>query len=87
MRQDSLFSLGYAYEILRNDDVDDDEYQDFDRHQASLSLDHRLNREWKASLGGQYVRGLFDEPDDDMPELPQNMRGGGCAGGTVRRPG
>ncbi len=65
MRQDSLFSMGYAYGILRNDDVVDDEYQDFDRHQASLSVGHRLNREWKATLGGQYVRGLYDEPDDD----------------------
>jgi len=63
--QDSLLSMGYAYGILRNDDVVDDEYQDFDRHQASLSVGHRLNREWKATLGGQYVRGLYDEPDND----------------------
>lgn len=80
--QDSLLSMGYAYGILRNDDVVDDEYQDFDRHQASLSVGHRLNREWKATLGGQYVRGLFDEPDDaaavaeleaaDVPEEPSD---------------
>jgi hypothetical protein len=83
-RQDSLFSMGYAYGILRNDDGAADQYQDFDRHQASLSVGHRLNREWKATLGGQYVRGLYDEPDNDtaataaetqaadMPEEPSD---------------
>jgi len=63
--QDRLLSLGYAYGILRNDDADEDEYQDFDRHQAGVSLAHRVNKLWKASLSGQYVRGLFDEPDRD----------------------
>ncbi|MGB5230810.1 MAG: hypothetical protein WBN83_04745 [Desulfoprunum sp.] len=62
--QDSVFSLGYDYGILRNDNGVDDEYQDFDRHQASIALAHRLDREWKASLGGRYVRGLYDEPDN-----------------------
>lgn len=72
--QDSLFSMGYTYEILRNDDVVDDEYQDFDRHQASISLAHRLNRLWRASLAGQYVRGLYDEPDNDTAAIATDIQ-------------
>jgi hypothetical protein len=67
-REDSIFSFGYNYGILRNDEVDTDQYQDFDRHEARLSLDHRLNPDWKATLVGGYVRGLFDEPSQDDTE-------------------
>jgi hypothetical protein len=64
-REDSVFSLGYNYGILRNDDDDGDQFQDFDRHEARASLDHRLNSDWKTSLALGYVRGLFDEPSRD----------------------
>ena len=72
-REDSIFSFGYNYGILRNDNADAGQYQDFDRHEARLSLDHRLNRDWKATLVGGYVRGLFDEPsrnDTETAALP-----------------
>ncbi|MBB5346964.1 outer membrane beta-barrel protein [Desulfoprunum benzoelyticum] len=72
--QGSLFSMGYAYNILRNDDAGDDDYQDFDRHQVSLSLAHRWNRLWRSSLSGQYVRGLFDEPDRDIAETAAEIQ-------------
>jgi len=63
--QDSVFSMGYAYGILRNDNADAGRYQDFDRHEASIGLDHRLDRKWKTSLAGRYVRGIYDEPDQN----------------------
>ena len=63
-RLDSLFSLGYGYGILRNDeDEARQQDEDYDRHDISAQLGHRLSQKWKMNLSGQYVRGLYDEPE------------------------
>jgi hypothetical protein len=65
-RQDSQFALGYGYGILRNDeDEARQQDEDYDRHDVSAQLGHRLSQKWKANLSGQYVRGLYDEPEAD----------------------
>lgn len=67
-REDSAFSLGYTYGILRNEDDADLRYQDYDKHDALLSVDHRFNTTWKVLLAGHYIRGLFAEHDQENPE-------------------
>jgi len=65
-RDDSRFLVGYGYGILRNDEEDDrQQYEDYDRHDVSVQLAHRLSQQWKVNLMGQYVRGLFEEPAAD----------------------
>ena len=58
--QDSVISLGYTYSLLRNNGSGTDGYQDYDKHSALASISYRYDHEWKATLGGQYVRGLYD---------------------------
>lgn len=59
--ESSLFSLGYNYGILENIDVTaGDNYENYDRHEAQFSVDHRYNSFWKQKVSGSYVRGLYD---------------------------
>ncbi len=60
---DRQVSVGYTYEVLRDDSDTVGGYTDYDRHIGLLNLDHRFNRKWRAEGDAQYTRGLFDEPD------------------------
>ncbi len=60
--QGSVFALGYNLDTLRNDNNTGLNNQDFDKHDAYLSLAHRLSETGKISLTGHYIRGLFDTP-------------------------
>lgn len=63
-REDSRFALGYSFGILRNDeDEARQQDEDYDRHDVSAQLGHRLSQKWKVNLIGQYVRGLYDDPE------------------------
>ncbi len=62
----SSFGAGYSYEILRNDDTGIGGYEDYDRHTLDLSLQHRFNASWNASLFTNYSRGLFDPPEQNL---------------------
>lgn len=56
-----LFSLGYNYGILENMDVvDNDSYNNYDRHEIQFSVGHRYNSIWQIIIAGGYVRGLYD---------------------------
>ena len=66
--EDSSANLGYAYEILRNDD-DDTVYQDFDRHDIFAGAVHRLNSDYRISVKGDYVIGEVEEQLDDQTAL------------------
>jgi len=59
----SNIGVGYSYEILRNDDTGPGGYEDYDRHIADISLQHRINNAWNFLLFTSYTRGLFDPPD------------------------
>ncbi|WP_136807963.1 hypothetical protein [Desulfosediminicola flagellatus] len=59
--EDSRLSVAYVYDILRNDDDDfGTSYEDYDKHDLGLAVDHRINSKWRTvgSLG--YVRGLYE---------------------------
>ena len=58
--QDSVVSLGYTYSLLRNDGAGTLGFQDYDKHSGLLSVSYRFNPEWKTTVGGQYVRGLYE---------------------------
>ncbi len=60
--RDSIFSLGYTYDILRNEDTGVGGYEDYDRHEGLLGLSYRFNPEWRLSFDGRFVRGLYDPP-------------------------
>lgn len=60
--EDSLFSLGYTNGILENVDAGaDSSYENYDRHESSLSVAHRFDSIWKMTATGKYVRGLYDK--------------------------
>lgn len=64
--QDSEFSLGYSYNILKNIDTDEIRtYEDFDRHKFGAEVGHRFDPIWKLNVSGSFVRGLFDETESD----------------------
>ena len=65
--EDSLFSLGYAFNVLRNiDNPQNSSYEDYDRHEVSTSVAHRFTSAWKLSVNGSYVRGLYDEANPEQ---------------------
>ncbi|MCP3888209.1 MAG: hypothetical protein GY702_04960, partial [Desulfobulbaceae bacterium] len=59
---DSLFSVGYTNDILRNEDTGIGGYEDYDRHEGLVGLNYRFNPEWKLLFEGKFVRGLYDPP-------------------------
>jgi hypothetical protein len=63
--QDCLLSLGYSFGKLENVDVETtNNYENYDRHVASLSVGHRFDSFWKLTTTGKYVRGLYDKPTE-----------------------
>ena len=45
---------------MRNDGAGTLGFQDYDKHSGLLSVSYRFNPEWKTTVGGQYVRGLYE---------------------------
>ncbi len=72
--EDSLISLGYSYSILRNNASGTQNYQDYDKHDGSLSTTYRFNPEWKAALGGDYIRGLYPKQDQATLGTQSNLK-------------
>lgn len=58
-RQNSSLAVSYNHSILENDGP----YQDFQRHGASISVDHEINRQWQAGASYSYTLGDFDQYD------------------------
>lgn len=69
----SSVGAGYTYETLRNDDTGPGGYEDYDRHIADLSLQHRINTGWNFSLFTSYTRGLFDPPEPKRVERSETI--------------
>lgn len=73
--EDSIFSLGYTYNILENDDSGVTSNQDYDRHEGFLGLTYRFNPQWKVLFDGRYVRGLYDEINTGVgPQLSDDLK-------------
>lgn len=75
-RQDSLFSFGYGYRVLENIDTEKStRFEDFERHELSSALAHRVNSVWKLFISGSYVRGLFDAVGPDQATVNEEDPG------------
>ena len=59
--QDSVFSVGYNYGVLRNVSDETDGYSDYDRHEGLGRLSYRFTRQWSAETELRYVKGIYDE--------------------------
>lgn len=72
---ESFVSTGYSYEILRNEETGTGGYEDYDRHNPILSLQHRFNSFWNINVLWGYTRGLFDPPapavSDEIGDEPK----------------
>ncbi len=73
--EDRLVSIGYTFDVLRNNDGDIGGYTDYDRHTGDLQLHHRFNRTWSAESEAGYTRGLFDEPNVLVITQPEGETG------------
>jgi len=59
--EDSSVALDYVWSILRNkSDYSGDDYQDYDKHDIGLTVAHKINTRWNATVGAGYVRGIYD---------------------------
>ncbi|MCK5516412.1 MAG: hypothetical protein KAI39_06010 [Desulfobulbaceae bacterium] len=67
-QEDSLFSMGFNYIVLRNDDTGIGGYEDYDRYAVTLRNEHRFSSIWKSNLDLQFVRGNFDPADREIVE-------------------
>lgn len=71
--EDSLFSLGYTFGNYRNIDAEKDlNSGDYDRHEGSLSVSHRIDSIWRLTGSGNYVRGLYDVGGGDTVATETN---------------
>lgn len=60
--EDSIFSTGYIYKVLTNEDLrEGSNYEDYDRHEVFISAAHRFDSIWKLTLTGRYVRGFYEQ--------------------------
>ncbi len=64
----SVAGLGYTWDILRNEHTGPGGYEDYDRHDAMVSLSHQFNPRYRASFEGHYVRGTYDPPEQAVVE-------------------
>jgi len=65
--QESDVELGYAYRVLRNDSSDDlaeQEYDEYDRHEFSGVWSNRLNSNFHSEVDLRYILGLYDEDEE-----------------------
>ncbi len=59
--EESVFGMGYTYNILREIDEDKNSgYENYDKHNVNLFVDHRLTSQWVVTASGKYIRGLYD---------------------------
>jgi len=63
--EDSTVAVDYRWSSLNNStDFSGDNYQDYDKHNISLTLAHRLNSRWKATAVAGYILGLYEDVGD-----------------------
>ncbi len=69
--EDSVFSLGYTYSLLRNEDTGIGGYEDYDRHEGYLGLSYRFDPRWKILFDGRFIKGDYDPPELAIDEIDQ----------------
>ncbi len=70
---ESTFGAGYTFRVMRNDDTGPGGYEDYDRHIADLSLQHRINASWNIGITTSVTRGLFDPPDSETVSAAEDI--------------
>lgn len=62
--KDTMVGAGFSYELLKNsDDSDAQGYENYDRYEVFLFNDYRFTQQWKGSLSGRAIRGVYYSPD------------------------
>ncbi|WLE96838.1 MAG: hypothetical protein QTN59_19435 [Candidatus Electrothrix communis] len=69
---ESFVATGYRYEILRNEETGPGGYEDYDRHNPTLSLQHRFNPLLNVNVMWGYTRGIFYPPAPAVIEESYN---------------
>ncbi len=59
--EDSVLTLGYANDILKNKDQSRDDYV---KHTPSASITYRFSPRWQTLLSHSYINGNFDQGED-----------------------
>jgi hypothetical protein len=72
-KEESSFGGGYTFRIMRNDDTGLGGYEDYDRHIADLSLQHKINASWNIGVTTSVTRGLFDPPDAETVTAAEDI--------------
>lgn len=65
--QESNYQFNYGYRILRDDSedvVEEDEYDEYDRHSVGVEWTHRYSPSWRSLVDINYVRGLYEDLGD-----------------------
>ncbi|SHO46108.1 porin family protein [Desulfopila aestuarii] len=64
--EDSSVSFDYVWAILRNDsDYSGSDYQDYDKHDFGLTVNHKINSKWRVTTSAGFIRGLYDSVEND----------------------
>ena len=69
---ESFVATGYSYEILRNEETSTGGYEDYDRHNPTLTLQHRFNPSWSMNVMWGYTRELLYPP---APAIIEEVEG------------
>jgi hypothetical protein len=74
--EDSTLGFNYSWSVLRNDETDEgSNYEDYDKHDVNVFIDHRINSRWKVVASAGYIKGLYDSVDsteDDTESIESN---------------
>ncbi len=62
-REASLVHFGLGYNVLRNDDSENESYDDYDRYVFNIRNEHRYNVKWSTVVDLSFVRGEYEETD------------------------
>ncbi len=81
--KNSLVSLAYDYDLLRNDDTGVGGYEDYDKHTLWSIAEYRFDPIWKISLRGEFIIGLFEPADYEESDEPLEAAVGGIDMGSA----
>jgi hypothetical protein len=62
--EDSTIGFDYSWSVLRNDETEEgSSYEDYDKHDFNVFVDHRITSQWKVVASAGYIKGLYDSVD------------------------
>ena len=77
--ESSQLSFGYVYSILENVDPDPlRNYENYDKHTATMAVFHQFDSIWNGTVSGRYVRGLYESTgtvlEDVVPASDNDLK-------------